>query len=37
MIDRAQVLKVNAVMAKGKASPEDIIRAVEQEMVQLPG
>jgi CheY-like chemotaxis protein len=37
MIERAQVLKVNAVLAKAKATSQDILRAVEEAMVQHPG
>ncbi|MGI8978836.1 MAG: response regulator [Pirellulaceae bacterium] len=37
MVDRAQHLKVNSVLVKGKASPEDIQKALEQAIVQLPG
>src|SRR5215207_2796041 len=29
MIDRAQALKVNSVLVKGKATPEDVLKAVE--------
>jgi CheY-like chemotaxis protein len=37
MIARAQALKVNAVLAKDKASLEDIRRAVEDAVSRLPG
>jgi CheY-like chemotaxis protein len=37
MIERVQHLKVNAVLLKGKASPEDIQRAVEEAAVRAPG
>ena len=37
MIDRVQALKVNAVLAKGKASPDQIIHALEEAIVHLPG
>ena len=37
MVERAQALKVNSVLAKGKASPEDILRALEEATVRLPG
>lgn len=37
MIDRVQALKVNAVLAKGKASSEDILKAMEEAVVRLPG
>jgi CheY-like chemotaxis protein len=37
MVDRARSLKVNTILAKGKATPEDIIRAVEQAVATVPG
>jgi CheY-like chemotaxis protein len=37
MIDRAQALKVNAVLLKGKATSRDIIAALEEAMVRIPG
>lgn len=37
MIDRAQTLKVNAVLNKLKASLDDIKQAVEQALVRHPG
>jgi CheY-like chemotaxis protein len=37
MVDRAQHLKVNGVLVKGKATVEDIRHALEQATVQLPG
>jgi chemosensory pili system protein ChpA (sensor histidine kinase/response regulator) len=37
MVERIQALKVNTVLAKGKATPEDIIRAVEQAVGTVPG
>jgi CheY-like chemotaxis protein len=37
MIDRARFLKVNSILAKGKASLEDIKRAVEEAVARLPG
>src|SRR6188474_2428030 len=36
MIDRAQTLKVNSVLAKGKASPEAIVRELEAALIHLP-
>src|SRR5206468_5733103 len=30
MVDRARALKVNTVLAKGKATPDDIVRALEE-------
>lgn len=37
MIDRVQHLKVNAVLIKGKASPEEIKHALEEAAVRAPG
>jgi CheY-like chemotaxis protein len=37
MIDRAQALKVNAVLLKGKATSDDIQRALEEAIVRAPG
>ena len=37
MVEHARSLKVNVIMAKGKASPQEIIAAVEQAVVTLPG
>ncbi len=37
MIDRMQALKVNAVLMKGKASSEDVLKAVEEAAVRMPG
>ena len=37
MIDRVQHLKVNSVLVKGRASPEDIQRALEEAAVRAPG
>ncbi len=37
MIARVQALKVNSVLDRGKASLEDIQRAVEEAAVRLPG
>jgi CheY-like chemotaxis protein len=36
MIDRVRLLKVNAILAKGKASPSDILKALEEAIVQIP-
>ena len=36
MVDRARALKVNSILAKGKASFEDIRRAVEEAAHRLP-
>lgn len=37
MIDHVQALKVNSILVKGKASPEDILKAIEEALVRLPG
>jgi CheY-like chemotaxis protein len=37
MVERARALKVNSVLAKGKATFEDIKRAVEEAIPRLPG
>jgi CheY-like chemotaxis protein len=37
MIDRARALKVNSILVKGKATPDDILKAVEEALVRYPG
>jgi CheY-like chemotaxis protein len=37
MINRAQALKVNSVLVKGKASSEDIQKALEEAISRMPG
>ena len=37
MIDRAQALKVNSILVKGKASSGDIQRALEDAIARVPG
>jgi CheY-like chemotaxis protein len=37
MVERARNLKVNSVLAKGKAKSEDIQRALEEAATHLPG
>lgn len=37
MIDRARAMKVNTILAKGKATPDDIVKAVEEAVARLPG
>jgi hypothetical protein len=37
MVTRAQALKVNAVLVKSKATPDDILKAVEEAIVRMPG
>lgn len=36
LVERARHLKVNTVLVKGKASPADILRAIEQELPRAP-
>ena len=36
MIDRARALKVNSILAKAKATFEDIQRAIEEAVCRLP-
>ena len=37
MVERVQHLKVNSVLVKGKASPEEIKKALEEAAVRAPG
>jgi CheY-like chemotaxis protein len=37
MISRAQALKVNTVLVKGKATPDEILKAVEEALIRHPG
>jgi CheY-like chemotaxis protein len=37
MIDRVQSLKVNSVLVKTKATPEEVLKAIEEELVRHPG
>ena len=37
MIERARAAKVNTILVKGKASPDDIVHAVEEALVRYPG
>ena len=37
MVERAQTLKVNSVLVKGKASPEEILQALQEAIVRMPG
>ena len=37
MIDRARALKVNAILVKGKATPDDILQALQEALVRHPG
>jgi len=37
MVTRAQALKVNSVLVKGKASSEDILQAIQAAIVRIPG
>jgi CheY-like chemotaxis protein len=36
LVERARFLKVNAILVKGKATFEDILRAVKQELPRAP-
>lgn len=36
MIERTRHLRVNAILVKGKASPKEILQAVEQAIISLP-
>jgi CheY-like chemotaxis protein len=37
MVARAQALKVNSVLVKSKATPDDILKAIEEAIVRMPG
>ena len=37
MVDRARSLKVNSILVKGKANPDEVTRAVEEATVRVPG
>ena len=37
MVDHARFLKVNSILVKGKASPDEIIRAIEEAVIRVPG
>ena len=37
MIDRARALKVNTILVKGKATADDILKALEEALVRHPG
>ena len=37
MVTRAQALKVNSVLVKGKASAEEIVHAVQEALARMPG
>jgi CheY-like chemotaxis protein len=37
MIERARALKVNTILVKGKASPEEILKALEEALITHPG
>ena len=37
MVDRARALKVNSILVKGKATTDDIRKAVEEALVRYPG
>lgn len=37
MVERVQLLKVNSILVKGKATPEEIQQALEEALIRLPG
>jgi len=37
MIDRARALKVNSILVKSKATPDDIQKAIEEALIRYPG
>src|SRR4051812_19133120 len=37
MIERARAAKVNSILLKGKASPDDIVQAIEEALIRYPG
>jgi CheY-like chemotaxis protein len=37
MIDRARALRVNSILVEAKASPEDVLEALEEAVVRHPG
>jgi CheY-like chemotaxis protein len=37
MIDRARALNVNSIMVKGKAKPDEILKAIEEALIRHPG
>ena len=37
MIDRARALKVNSILVKAKATPDDILKAIKEALVRYPG
>src|SRR4051794_21731754 len=37
MIDRARALKVNSILVKGKATTDDVRKAVEEALARYPG
>ena len=37
MIDRVQSLKVNSVLAKTKATPEEVLKAIDEALIRHPG
>jgi len=36
MIDRARALRVNSILVKAKATPDDILKAVEEALIRYP-
>jgi CheY-like chemotaxis protein len=37
MVERARSLHVNSILLKGKASSEDVLKAIEEALLRLPG
>jgi CheY-like chemotaxis protein len=37
MIDRARALRVNSILVKGRAAPDDILEALEGSLIGYPG
>lgn len=37
MIDRTQSLKVNSILTKAKATSDDILKAIDEALVRMPG
>jgi len=37
MIDRARALNVNSILVKGKATPDEILKALTEALIRYPG
>src|SRR6185436_17611154 len=37
MIERARALRVNSILVKGKATPDEILKALEEALIRFPG